>query len=293
MKLNKIAIYTLIVSILFIVVGGLMAINSCAKSTEIITSPDEKDTELSPSWGNDNLQQSPDVEESPFIGLDLVLLPPDLPEQIKEYTGFKVSFNKENHTPNYVAWELLGSEVNGDVSRSNNFWQDAEIEGCPAHRDYTYSGYDRGHMCPAADQKWSSDAMNDCFVMANMCPQIHELNAGAWETLENKERQWAKRDSAIMIIAGPIYTENDTKRIGDIGVRVPGAFFKAFLAPYVKQPRAIAFVYPNMSSPGNMQDYSMSIDELEEILGYDLFSSLPDEIENDVEAAASFTEWNR
>ena len=250
----------------------LLTFTSCAKTTGI---------------------ELPDKPAAHYPDLDSATVPSSLPQQIKAYTGFTVSFNKDNHTPNYVAWELLGTEVSTKVSRSNNFWKDDEIDGCPEHKDYSYSGYDRGHMCPAADQKWSQEAMDDSFVMANMCPQDHDLNAGAWETLETKERQWAKRDSAIVIIAGPLYLENDTKRIGNIGVRVPGAFFKAFLAPYVKNPRAIAFVYPNMDSPGNMQDYAMSIDELEELLGFDLFHSLPDNIEKKVESEYSFTEWNR
>lgn len=228
-----------------------------------------------------------------FPGLESIKLKDGQEEQLKDYTGFKVSFNKNNHTPNYVAWELLGTEISNEVERSNKFWQDYDIEGCPSNYDYTHSGYDRGHMCPAADQKWSEEAMNDCFVMANMCPQDHQLNAGAWNTLENKERQWALRDSAIVIIAGPIYYGNNQKTIGEIGVKVPDAFFKAILAPYVNQPRAIAFVFPNMTSPDNMQDYAMSIDDLEEYLGYDLFYTLPDDIENKVEANFSFKEWNR
>lgn len=236
-----------------------------------------------------------DLTERPlhYTGLENVILTNATPSQIKEYTGFTVSFNKDNHTPNYVAWELLGSEVQNEVERSNNFWQDSEIIGCPAHRDYTNSGYDRGHMCPAADQKWSEEAMYDCFVMANMCPQDHQLNAGAWNTLENKERQWAQRDSALMIIAGPIYTDEDKQRIGDIGVRVPGAFFKVLAAPYLSEPRGIAFVYPNMTSPGNMEGYAMSIRQLEELLGYDFFAALPDHIENSIEETYSFREWNK
>ena len=129
--------------------------------------------------------------------------------------------------------------------------------------------------------------------MANICPQKHEINNGAWKTLETKERQWAERDSALMIIAGPIYTDQDRERIGRMGVRVPGAFFKVLLAPYLENPRGIAFVYPNMTAPGNMQDYAMSIDDLEKILGYDFFPSLPDDIENKVEPEFSFKEWNR
>ncbi|MCH5231486.1 MAG: DNA/RNA non-specific endonuclease [Muribaculaceae bacterium] len=274
-SLPKAAIVILIVSIAAIVVGCVLALNSGANPTRI-----ENTLVVEPA-------------KKYFPGLEIVNLKGETPEQLKKYTGFTVSFNKENHTPNYVAWELLAQEITDDAERSNRFWQDPEIEGCAAHSDYTHSGYDRGHMCPAADQKWSWEAMQDCFVMANMCPQDHSLNAGAWNTLENKERQWALRDSAIMIVAGPVYQPSDTKRIGDIGVRVPSAFFKAFLAPYLEEPRAIAFVYPNMSAPGNMQDYAMSIDDLEELLGFDLFAALPDEIENVVEANYSFKEWNR
>ncbi len=228
-----------------------------------------------------------------YEGLENVKIPSALASQIKDYTGFTLSFNKENKTPNYVAWELLGTEVSTEVSRTDNFWQDKGIEGCPAHKDYTGSGYDRGHMCPAADQKWSVDAMNDCFVMANMCPQLHDLNAGAWETLESKERLWAKRDSAVMIIAGPIYTEDDNKYFGSANVRVPGAFFKVLIAPYLDKPRGIAFVYPHMKCPGNMQDYATTIDEVERITGFDFFSALPDEIETKIEGEYSFTEWNK
>lgn len=227
-----------------------------------------------------------------YPALETVELPEALASQIKEYTGFTISFNKDNGTPNYVVWELLGDEVQTEMGRSNNFWSDRDLEGCPTTKDYTHSGYDRGHMCPAADQKWSAQAMEDCFVMANICPQDHKLNTGAWNTLENKERQWAKRDSALMIVAGPIYDKADKTRIGKAGVRVPGAFFKVLLAPYVEEPRGIAFVYPNMTAPGNMQDYAMSIDELEKMLGYDFFPTLPDEIEEKVEATYSFKDWN-
>lgn len=227
-----------------------------------------------------------------YEGLEKVVIPSDLTSQIKEYTGFTLSYNKDNRTPNYVAWELLGTEVSTEWSRNDNFWQDSAITGCTKHSDYTGSGYDRGHMCPAADQKWSEQAMIDCFVMANMCPQLHDLNAGAWETLENKERLWAKRDSAVMIIAGPIYTDGDTY-IEKSQIRVPDAFFKVLIAPYLDVPRGIAFVYPHMKCPGNMQDYATTIDEVEKITGFDFFSELPDEIETKIESEYSFTDWNK
>lgn len=224
--------------------------------------------------------------------LDYARVPENTPEQIVEYEGFRVSFNAANKTPNWVAWELLGTETEGPESRYNKFWTDTSVEGCPETGDYSYSGYDRGHLCPAADQKWSRKAMTDCFSLANMAPQDHSLNSGAWNTLEKKERLWAKRDSAIVIIAGPIYEAEDTERIGNSGVRVPSAFYKVIIAPYLSKPRGIGFVYPNMSAPGNMQNYVMTIDQVEEITGIDFFYNLPDDLENEIESKTSFKEWD-
>jgi len=215
-----------------------------------------------------------------------------VPQQIKEYEGFTVNFNAFNRTPNYSAWELLGTET-GDYPRSDNFWQDADIKNCPSSADYKRSGYDRGHLFPAAEAKWSSTAMNQCFSMANICPQKHALNSGAWKTLEETERRWAARDSALVIVAGPIYLKSDTQRIGDAGVRVPSGFFKAIIAPYLPEPRGIAFVYPNDRAPGDMRRYAMSIDHLEKLLGYDLFHNLPDTIEQEIESKANYLLWTR
>ena len=81
-----------------------------------------------------------------YPGMETVGLPENLASQVKEYVGFTISFNKDNKTPNYVAWELLGKETTGDQSRTDKFWTDSDLEGCPTTKDYTGSGYDRGHM---------------------------------------------------------------------------------------------------------------------------------------------------
>lgn len=237
------------------------------------------------------------AETAVDFDLDLrraVLLPEDTPSQIKDYKGFTLSFNKNNRTPNYVAWELTKEETEGGALRDGvQFWKDHEIKKCPESKDYSNSGYDRGHMIPAADQKWHATAMSDCFSMANMCPQVHVLNAGAWKTLEEKERLWAKRDGSLIIIAGPIYEDSDKKHIGHARVRVPSAFFKVLYALETDTPRAIAFVYPNDRAPGNMQDYSMTVDRLEAILDYDFLPDLPESLQSTIESTTSFKTWNR
>lgn len=245
------------------------------------------------SSSHDNLSSAVKSGVPHYPELEKAVLPQGTPSIETDYTGFFVSFNPDNRTPNYVGWELLASETDGPNSRTNRFWTDNAIKGCPDTRDYTRSGYDRGHICPAADMKWSAEAMEDCFSMANICPQVHSLNAGAWKTLEEKERIWAQRDSALVIIAGPIYQKGDRQTIGENKVRVPSAFFKAIIAPYLADPRGIAFVYPNDYAPGNMQNYVQTIDYVEELTGLDLFYNLPDEIENKIENQSSFRAWNR
>lgn len=246
--------------------------------------------QISASYGNGN-KAAPEMAEDASRLLDVVI-PAYLPSQVKSYEGFTLSFNSDNHTPNYVGWELLPHETDGQQSRKNKFWQDPDIQGCPSTQDYTRSGYDRGHICPAADQKWSEKAMNDCFVMANVCPQDHRLNSGAWATLEKRERRWAQEKDGLVIVAGPIYEENDCLRIGDTGVRVPSAFFKAFLAHRSGNNESVAVVYPNMPAHGQMRDYMMSIDELEKITGFDFFQALPDELETSTESTFNAKIWN-
>lgn len=245
--------------------------------------------------GNSNTVAFSDlnVNSVHYSDLEHAEIKADVDDQIKAYNGFVLSFNSENHTPNWVGWELLSSEIGGNIPRSDRFWSDDEIIGCSTHSDYKHSGYDKGHMIPAADQKWDEDAMNDCFVMANMCPQDDSLNSGAWNTLEEKCRLWAQRDSVLVIVAGPIYKTYDRKTIGENKVRVPSAFYKVIVAPYLESPRGIGFVYPNMTAPGNMQNYVMTIDDIEELTGIDFFANLPDDIENEVESVSSFKEWNR
>lgn len=241
---------------------------------------------------DDDMKYDP-VPSQYMYPLSYVSIPNSIPQQVKEYTGFTVNFNKDNHTPNFVAWELLDWEAaSREVARSDNFWQDKDLEGCPTKDyDFAHTNYQRGHMCPSADQRWSQKAQDDCFSMANMCPQLGDINEKAWANLEDKEREWAQRDGAIWIVCGPIYTDEDTQRIGAYNVRVPSAFFKAFLYIDTDEPRALGFVYPNALAPGDMKNYSCTIDQLEELTGYDFFPALPDPIENRIEAEDSYAAW--
>ena len=71
--------------------------------------------------------------------------------------------------------------------------------------DYTKSGYDRGHMAPAADMKWNKQAMEESFYMSNICPQNPNLNRGDWNDLEEKSRQMAKKYLEPCILPADLY----------------------------------------------------------------------------------------
>lgn len=210
----------------------------------------------------------------------------------KSYEGMDISFNPQYHIPNWVAWELTGQETDGPVTRTNKFSADPDMEGCGESWDYSYSGYDRGHMAPAGDMKWSKKAMDETFFMTNICPQAKVLNTGSWKRLEEKCRQWALADSSIYIICGPIIDGKPVEYIGDSKVYVPSAFFKVILSPYSNPARGIGFIMPNSKPKGGMQECAVSIDSVEAVTGHDFFSSLPDEIENEVESQCDFHYWS-
>lgn len=225
--------------------------------------------------------------------LEVKTNPAQEPEQMVDYTGMTISFNPKWRQPNWVAWELTASETQGTVSRENKFHCDENVQGCAEHYDYSYSGYDRGHMAPAADMKWSPEAMHNSFSMANICPQAKSLNTGAWKRLEDKCRVWANADSAIIIICGPVLTDKPIDRIGnDDPIAVPARFFKVILSPNTHPMRGIGFIMPNDKVPGGMQAAAVTIDEVERITGHDFFASLPDSIENQVEAQCDFHYWS-
>lgn len=224
--------------------------------------------------------------------LTQVITAPNLDTHLKYYDGMTVNFNPKLHIPNWVAWELTGAETKGDVPRTNKFFCDESVPGCPEHYDYSYSGYDRGHMAPAGDMKWSKDAMAETFYMTNICPQAHKLNGGAWKKLEEKCRTWALVDSAIYIVCGPVLTDEPIEYIGDSKVFVPRRFFKVIASPHANPPRGIGFIMPNGNVPGGMQQAAVTIDEVERITGHDFFSSLPDDIENEIESQCKFHYWS-
>lgn len=218
--------------------------------------------------------------------------PKGTPEQILKRTGYVASYNKTTLLPNWVAWHLTAERTEGSAKRSGvDFAEDTEVPE-PRATDWEYynSGYDRGHMCPAADNKWSKKAMEESFLFTNMCPQNGNLNRGDWNEMEMACRKWAKKYGDLYIVCGPILYKGKHKTIGKNKVVVPEAFFKVVLRTG-DDPQAIGFIYKNTSGNRPKDSYVNTVDEVERITGIDFFPSLPDDVEKKVEAECDLGLW--
>lgn len=218
--------------------------------------------------------------------------PKGTPEQILKRTGYVASYNKTTLLPNWVAWHLTAERTEGSAKRSGvDFAEDTEVpEPRATDWDYYNSGYDRGHMCPAADNKWSKKAMEESFLFTNMCPQNGNLNRGDWNEMEMACRKWAKKYGDLYIVCGPILYKGKHKTIGKNKVVVPEAFFKVVLRTG-DDPQAIGFIYKNTSGNRPKDSYVNTVDEVERITGIDFFPSLPDDVEKKVEAECDLGLW--
>lgn len=212
-------------------------------------------------------------------------------EQVIEHTGYTVSYNSDWCTPNWVAYELTKDETYGHEERTDHFDPDPDVKGvCPTYRDYSRSGYDRGHMAPAGDMKWDETAMRESFYLSNICPQDHNLNKGDWNTLEEKARYWARKFGNVYIVCGPIMSKNP-ETIGYNNVAVPDAFYKVFLTQINGEWQTIGFVFQNQPGERPLISYCKSVDDIEKITGIDFFPSLDDNIEDQIEAHYSASLW--
>lgn len=204
--------------------------------------------------------------------------------QVIAHTGYTTSWNSNWLIPNWVAYSLTPVKAAGEVERPKRpFEPDPLVHGRTAqHSDYTRSGYDRGHMAPAADMKWSEVAMAESFYLSNVCPQLHAVNDGVWKRIEGKCHRLATQ-STVYICSGPIVAARP-ERIGENGVAVPKQFFKVVCMQRRGRWQAIGFVVPNADCKGSMFQYACSVDEVERITGHDFFYQLPDSIEQAIEA---------
>lgn len=219
-------------------------------------------------------------------------LPTSMTGQVIHHQFYSLSYNEKYEQAEWIAYELNKEQLLGLPNKRPYFEQDPKVTTQSAHyRNYKNSGYNKGHLCPAGDRKFSTEAYNETFFTSNISPQTYEFNSGVWNRLEEKVRYWAQKYQKLYIVTGGILTPN-LKTIGSEKVAIPQYFYKIILNDNGTEIKAIAFLMPHEKSDKGLYQFVTSIDEIEKLTGIDFFPELPDELENELEKSSNYKSWS-
>lgn len=240
--------------------------------------------------GNDSIKKDSSIVIDKIKNLEIPYVTQQ--EQIISHTTFTLSYSEEYEQAKWVAYKLTAYMIRGETERKNDFRSDPLIQtGSALPDDYKNSGYDRGHLCPAGDRKWSEEAMSETFFMSNMSPQKPSFNRGIWKKLEEKVRAWADENEEIFVVTGGVLEKN-LLVIGSVNkISAPKYFYKVILDAKESDLKAIAFVLPNEKSGLPLENYTVTIDSVEKMTGIDFFPLLPDSLEDILEGKIELEKW--
>lgn len=219
------------------------------------------------------------------------ILPASTTGEVVRHTWFVLSYDEDHEQAEWVAYEITRERLNENwAARPNTFRPDPDVRTESATpRDYNGSGYDRGHLAPAADMAFDETAIDETFLMSNMSPQVQAFNAGVWRELEECARDWGRKFKRIYVATGPVLTRTPLGSIGFSKVTVPAAFYKVLYAP--EQHKAIGFILPNELSAKPVMDFACSIDEVEKITNLDFFPHILKGLDEELEGSLDKDAW--
>ncbi len=219
-------------------------------------------------------------------------LPTSSTGQIIHHEGYSLSYNESHEQAEWVAYELKKAHLSNTHFKRPYFEVDKAVKTKAAHwRNYKKSGYDRGHLCPAGDRKYSKAAHDETFLTSNISPQTHSFNAGVWNRLEQKTRYWASKYDGVFVVSGGVLKKG-LKTIGEEKVSVPDQFYKVLIDNNSGKTKMLAFLLPHEDSNKPLYEFVVSVDEVEELTGIDFFPELDDVKENKLEASSSYKGWS-
>jgi len=214
-------------------------------------------------------------------------------EEVVKHSALYLCYDEKHEQAKWVAHIIHPDVSSGGFSRSNDFREDSLVKtGTAIKEDYWNTGYDRGHMAPSADFRWSAKALSESYYYSNMSPQKPELNREAWALLEDKLRYHViVIGEPLFVITGPVL-EAGLPTIGTTNkVSIPKLNYKIALDISGNEKKAIGFVMKNGKNEYPTFSYAVSIDSIEKLTGIDFFPSLPDELENQLEKMTDVQAW--
>lgn len=218
-------------------------------------------------------------------------LPSSTTGAIVEHSHFALSYNEPFEQAEWVAYTLKKEHLTDDDRKRPYFIEDPKVKTKSADwRNYKDSGYDRGHLCPAGDRRFSEQAYNETFYTSNISPQDRDFNAGVWNRLEMQVRQWAKRHDEIFVVTGGVL-ENGLEEIGDEDVDVPRYYYKIIARGNSKSPKLLAFLLLGKESTKPLREFTVTVDDIERRTGIDFFEGLQDDLEVKLESRVDVDGW--
>jgi endonuclease G len=220
------------------------------------------------------------------------MLPTSTTGDIVYHTNYVLSYNEKYEQAEWVFYELQNrNEANGSFKRPY-FIFDPKVKTRSAdYKNYKNSGYDRGHLCPAGDMKFSKEAFDETFYTSNISPQKNDFNGGVWNRLEQKTRYWSQKYNDIYVVTGGVLNEG-LETIGNEEVAVPRYFYKILMDETNGEYKMIAFLVPHESSKKPLYEFVVSVDEVEKLTGIDFFPKLSNNIENELERKSDYKSWS-
>jgi endonuclease G len=213
-------------------------------------------------------------------------------ENLIKHSAMILSYDEKHEQARWVAHIILPDIKNGVVSRTNDFRVDSSVSTGSAEKvDYWDSGYDRGHLAPSADFRWSKIALSESYFYSNMSPQKPEFNREIWADLESFIREYVvDKNHQVYVVTGGILKEG-LPQIGKNQVSVPEKYFKVIIDPSNDTQAGIGFIIANQKSAYPVINFALSIDSVEKITGINFFASLPDTLENKIESKFDIKLW--
>lgn len=227
-------------------------------------------------------------------------------EELILHSAMALVYDEYHEQAKWVAHIITSDVASGNIGRSNDFRVDPKIKtGSAVEEDYflkemqsdgTYKydgyGFDRGHLAPSADFRWSAEALSESYYYSNMSPQRPDFNRISWALLEDVLRDYSSRhqDTDLYVITGPVLHDDLPVLERSINrITIPEFYYKIALDKNNKQ--AIAFLMPNALCEYPTEYYAVSIDSIESLTGIDFFPTLEDALEKKLEALSDVSPW--
>lgn len=291
---------------LLLIAATLLTIGACSSDGESLPAYIDPSNTNANTDGNKHATRI----EIPAISDEDIFIAHTTTQNNRESVNYSISHSPRRKHSRWVAFTFDAGNRAKNWNRNN--WDNTEWGGDPFQPDpllpldhvftkdeINRNGYVRGHLVASADRLHSKEANEQTFYYSNISPMLSRFNEGKWLELEGKVQGWGRNNGfcdTLYIVKGGTIREGEytsvTNAQGVTCATVPHHYYMALLCRYKDTYKAAAFYFEHKNYlEGNLSDYAMTIDELEEKTGIDFFCNLPDKLEKAVEQYFSPTQW--